>query len=371
MLLNRLMVITLSAMLFLGYLLLPVGTTAKPLDQVIEGARKEGTVSAKLRVTIAPKSMKRLEREIKEKFGVDLKIICEPGTSMPKDAAVAIMEYKTGVTPSFDLMHFHSGHILGTLQTAPGIFETVDWKSLFTEDTNPEVLAENATGPSYFSGGQGLLYNPTKISAAEVPKVLGDLSDPKWKGKVGIMGYTGSWARWAFVKGKDKIFSELRAILKNDALRGRYMDLFNRYMLGEIWMMVTKANYIQMAQDKGLPAAFQSLDYLDVRETQLVIRKGAKHPNAARLVAVYLASPAGAKFMLEEGAAGTLFYPGNYEHDILSQTKKQGIPIIFTERDMKILEFEASKEVKQWEKEVKLIFDTGGGKIQTKKKKTK
>ncbi|MDP2647467.1 MAG: extracellular solute-binding protein [Desulfobacterales bacterium] len=365
------LLIVLSVSLVLGFVLSAGISSAKPLDQVIEGAKNEGTVTAKLKTTLSVHSMKRLEREIKEKFGVDLNIIFSPSGSMGKDAAQAIMEQKAGATPSYDLESFHSGHISDAMNNAPGIFEIVNWKSLITEDTNPDVLSEQPiVSPSYYSGGQGLLYNPDKISGAEVPKTLNDLADPKWKGKVGIWRSTDAWSRWAFVLGKEKAFSELRAIIRNNSIQGRYADLFNRYMLGEIWMALTKASYMTEAQTKGMPAAWQSLDYLDVRETVLVVRKGARHPNAAKLVALYLVTPAGAKFMLEEGSAGTLFYPGNYEHEVLSQTKKQGVRIIYTEREPKILEFEASKENSRWKKEVKLILDTGGGKIQKKKKKT-
>jgi ABC-type Fe3+ transport system substrate-binding protein len=61
-----------------------------------------------------------------------------------------------------------------------------------------------------------------------------DLADPQWRGKVGVANYTSNWAELAFIRGKDKTFSELKAILKNKAIQGRYVDLLNRYLLGEI-----------------------------------------------------------------------------------------------------------------------------------------
>lgn len=47
--------------------------SADTLTQIIEGAKKEGTVTLRLRSGYNEKSMARLEREVKEKFGVDLK----------------------------------------------------------------------------------------------------------------------------------------------------------------------------------------------------------------------------------------------------------------------------------------------------------
>ena len=91
-------------------------------------------------------------------------------------------------------------------------------------------------------------------------------------------------------------------------IQGRYVDLYNRYLLDEISMAFTSDNYFKMALDKGVQAAWQSLDYADVREYFLVVRKGARRPSAAKLVAIYLASPEGARFTLEEAKAGNLYW---------------------------------------------------------------
>jgi len=57
---------------------------------------------------------------------------------------------------------------------------------------------------------------------------------------------------------------------------------------------------------------------------------------------------------------GTLYYPGNYEHDIRLQNQKQGIPDVFGDRKTDLLEFYTSKEASQLEKEIGLILQTGG-----------
>ena len=114
-----------------------------------------------------------------------------------------------------------------------------------------------------------------------------------------------------------------------------------------------------MAKDKGMPAAWQSMEISEVQNFSFSVRKGAKHPNAAKLVALYLASPQGAKFTLEESGAGNMYYPGNYEHDIAVQDKKQGIREVFPEKDPKIIKFKRSEEYRRLEKELKLILAGG------------
>src|SRR5512139_1351197 len=68
----------------------PLAPGPTGLAPVIEGAKKEGVLSAKLVPALTEKSMYRLEREIRQKFGVDLKIKFTPVENMPKDVSEAI-----------------------------------------------------------------------------------------------------------------------------------------------------------------------------------------------------------------------------------------------------------------------------------------
>ncbi len=334
---------------------------AGPLDQIVEGAKKEGTVSVKLRTGLIPKSMQRLEKEIRQRFGADLDIKLTPTDRMAQDLAEAIMEYKAGAAPSYDLMTF-SSHVTQAMKA--GILEKVDWKPLITKETNPEVILEYPLlrgAIIYFTGTQGLMYNPEKVPESAVPKRLSDLADPKWKGRIGTMNSTDAWARWAFYLGKEEVLARIRGMVKNKAIQGRYADLLNRYLLGEISMCLTTSAYLKEAQDKGMPSQWRCLDIADIQDFSAVVTKGAKHPNAAKLVALYLASPEGARFVLEESGAGNIYYPGNYEHDIRLKNKALGISERSPQREVKTLEFLESDEFLRWMKEIKAAFDEAAG----------
>ena len=329
-----------------------------PLSQVIEGAKKEGVVSVKLWVGVTPKSIGRLEREIKERFGVDLKVKFTPVVSMPKDLSDAIMEQKAGTTPSYDLLTLGPEHVVTGLKA--GIFEKVEWSSLLTKDVSPDVVVNlspyGEVGLSCFTSLTGLLYNPTKVPSSEVPKSLDDLAAPKWKGKIGILNYPASWAVRAHVLGKDKVLSNIRALLKNGAIQGVYADIYNRYMLGEISLAFIGNSFFKMAQDKGMPAAWQNIDYVEEESRPLVLQKRVLNPNAAKLVSIYLCSSQGAKFMLEESGAGNACYPGNFTHDIRMQGKEQGMRIISKDKEMDFFE---TPDYAKWMQEIKLILETG------------
>ncbi len=364
---KRFMSVSLSVVLALAFVFPLWAAPVDPLGAIIEGAKKEGTVSAMLRTGFTPKSMERLAREIKEKFGVGLNIRFTPNYNMPKELGLAIMEYKTGSPPTYDVMNFMSSHI--TQGIKEGVLEKVNWESLLIPGTPRNVLLGsppqddrlNGYGLINNTGRFGVMYNPKRVSPQEFPKTLGGLADPKWKGKVAVFNYPNSWVRMAFVQGKEKIFSNLRAILKNEAIQGAYADEYNRFLLGEVWLALLNTVYFKMAVDKGVPAAWQGIDPVDITHFSLVVRKGTKHPNAARLIALYLSSPEGSRFTLEESGAGNYLIPGNFEYDIHQQEVKQGLRHVTAEQ-REVVDFEFSKEFSQWEKEIKLIFDTGGEK---------
>ena len=358
---KKLISTTLGVANVLGLVLSAGAAPAGPLSQVIEGAKKEGTVTAKLVPGFSQKTMPRLEKEIKDKYGVDLTIKFTGSTRFVNDVSEAIMEEKAGAIPSYDLLTL-SNHIAAANQA--GVLEKVDWKPLLSEGTNPNVVHDHPLmrgGIVYDTAFFGLMYNSEKVKANEVPKTLADLANPKWKGRVGVMNTTTNWLRWSVVLGKDKVLSALQSILKNGAIQGAYVDLLNRYLLGEIWFCTISSEFIKNARAKGMPTAWQTLDFADVTEFALVVRKGARHPNAAKLVALYLASPEGVKLGIEEAKYGTLHYPGNHEHDIRAQNQKQGIPEVFSERKTEILEFYTSEEGRQLTKEITLLLQTGGG----------
>jgi iron(III) transport system substrate-binding protein len=348
--------------LILAVAALPLaGAYGAPLDEIIKGAKKEGALSAKIK-SINPKSLGRLRSEIRDRFGVDLDIQASATHGMPKEYVQAAMEHQAGAPPTYDLHTFISTQVVQGMRD--GVLERVDWAPLITKDTDPGVIFKHPAlrgAIVYFNGHAGLMYNTDKVPASEVPKKLSDLGDPKWKGKVGIFRYSASWARWAFILGEEKTLSDLRAILKNKAITGRYADIYNRFALGEVWFVFIGSAHLKAALDAGIPAAWQSLDFAERQNFSASVRTGARNPNAAKLLAVYLASPAGAKYCWEELKIGNLFYPGNLEHKISEEAARQGIPEHSMGSFPGCIDFHLSKDGPALEKKIKLIIQTGGG----------
>jgi ABC-type Fe3+ transport system substrate-binding protein len=335
-----------------------------PLAQVIEGAKKEGTVSVKLKSGINQASISRLEKEVREKFGVSLQIQFAPSENMLKELSQAIMEQKAGAPPTSDLLTLEPAIAADGIKA--GVLEKVNWEALLPEGvlrnailgTPPQDERLYGYGLIAYSGRIGLMYNPEKVAARDVPKTFIGLADPKWKGRTALFTYVDAWALRAFAEGnKEKMMNDLRAVLKNGAVRGRYADEYNRYLLGEVWLAFISTSHYKLAMDKGAPVAWQSIEPVQLQEYSMVLTKGMRHPNAAKLVALYLAGPEGAKFVLEEGGAGNYLYPGNFEYDLHQQEIKQGLRN-FSSSQSRIADFVRSEDYGKWTKDFQLLFDT-------------
>ncbi len=332
-------------------------------SSIIEGARKEGTVSLYFNnAFLDPRFLPRLTKEISDQYGADLNIRITPTQSGPRTASQLIAEKKAGKAPDYDLITTTLTSTLPLLNE--GIVTKVDWKSLITKDTNPDATIEYANFgfPVASNTGQGgIMYNPTKVSTDKIPKSMSDLANPIWKGRVGIFNLSGPLARYLLViskqvGGMDKAFDVLRAIIKNDAFIAETSQLISRYVLGELWICVLQDFAVLQAKEKAVPAEYKLMGPYDITETILVLPLGAPHPNAAKLISIHIASPSGAKLVWETTHEGNYLYSGNAVYDMAQAAKKEGLPIVYSSRDKESLENMISPEYAQLQKDVTLIL---------------
>jgi hypothetical protein len=334
------------------------------LQEIIDGAKDEGTRTMIHLDLLTPEGIDRLEDEINDMFGVELDIQYVPSGSMPADLSQAIMEHEKGMTPTYDFHRFSPDHALAGLQE--DIFEIVDWASLITSDTNPEaVMGGTYDGLLVIDTDfQGLVYNPDKISAEEAPTSLYDLADPKWKDDFAVFRYSGSWTRRAFLmgggteEGKDEILDLIRQILDNGAIQGTYSDELNRYLIGEVSMMLVSSKYLVSAREAGVSAEWNHLDYAEPRRTMACIRANAAHPNAAKLVALFCATPQGAIWTLEEAGADSFLYGSGWQGELFEQAVERDLEIIYR-TNAELVTFETSDYYDDWKSEVSAVLKGG------------
>ncbi|MBI4322442.1 MAG: extracellular solute-binding protein [Chloroflexi bacterium] len=320
------------------------------LAQLIEAAKKEGQISVSLTPNLTGKGMERLRGEIRETYGVDLNITYEPSSSYPALAAKAIAEHKAGATSTFDLMQSSDANLSDMV--AAGIVQKSDWQPLVAEGTAPEMVQWDGHALVIYTGHVGLIYNPRLIPAAEVPKSFSNLADPKWRGKLAILSYTSTYMSHVFLGSADGLLNDLRAIMKNQPLVDTYARITTRYLAGEYPLAMMGSMYYEDIRRKNYPVEWKSIDFSRVSVHALVVLKNAAHPNAAKLMAVFIASPKGQKLIQEEASGGSFFYPGNYEYDIHQQDQKAGLLLFNNQQYPGAKEYLLSDKAKQIEKQI-------------------
>ncbi|MBI4318561.1 MAG: ABC transporter substrate-binding protein [Chloroflexi bacterium] len=323
--------------------------TSSALAQLVEAAKKEGKVSVALQSPLIGEPVKEIREGIKKNYGVDLQIEAVPSSSYPTLIAKAISEYKAGVAPSVDMIPTSDASTILGVQA--GAAEKVDWAPLLAAGTPREVIKGDGHVLNTFTSHIGMIYNPKAIPAAEVPKSFADLGNPKWKGKIAMFNYYNLYVDFAFVQGPERFLENLRAIAKNDPVLGTYDNGRTRFFTGEYPLLLTQSATMVEAKAAGVAAEWVSLGMSALGNHNLMVLKGTKVPNAAKLLAVFLAGPDGHKIYTKTGR-GSLLYPGNAEFEINQQDVKAGLRIFSWETTPGMVEFYNSDKGKQVEKDI-------------------
>jgi putative spermidine/putrescine transport system substrate-binding protein len=141
-----------------------------------------------------------------------------------------------------------------------GLLETLDETSVPNLRYLRPDLKSNVFIPHIYSA-QVLAYNPQTVS--DPPKTFGDLLDPKWKGKVGIIGQNSFWAMMGasmFTSGNPSDFDKAKDYMLKLNANGLRLypstdSLAPAFKSGEIDVGIVWQARIFMWQNAGFPVA--------------------------------------------------------------------------------------------------------------------
>lgn len=133
----------------------------------------------------------------------------------------------------------------------------------------------------------GIGYNTEKVKAADLPKTWEDLTQPKWKGKIGLGDRPQLWAQQLWkVWGPERTTDFLKKLFANDPQRRKEgLDASaNLLGAGEYDLLIPAAPYrIQDVKGKGAPVGWFSPEPLSIAVSEMVILNGGPNPNAAKV----------------------------------------------------------------------------------------
>lgn len=261
----------------------------KSLAEITERAKKEPPV--RLAVTWRKKLRRALAKAYEEKYGLKFKATRVRGLASRE----RILNEAIAGMVSYDLVNV-SGELREQYVKAK-VITAVPWAELFPK-LNKALIGPNGYFLAASFSKYGIVYNTNLVKGDDVPKTWADCLDPKWKGQVAVMtrprAYTALWSAW----GKDESLKFHRALKANEPVwSGGNTATATQIAAGEQPIgcgLGYHAVINAKRRDPTAPLAFAMPETLPIQIGEgLALMSAAKSPNAAVLLAGFLASKEG------------------------------------------------------------------------------
>ena len=259
---------------------------ADSLEEVIAGAKKEGSVS--LYEGKQAQAWAKIMAAFQERYPFV--------TSYDQERLVAgatvtrvITEARAGVWNA-DIVA--SGTVqMGDLASR-GLLQPVDWKALGIPEKS--VFDRYTTVGSMFAYVIG--YNTDLVKGTDIPKEWDDVLHSKWKGQGSWWFNPQPWATLAGVWGEGRAVNFLDRLLAQDWRLSRSAATVSAWLSsGESPIGIVVLHRMKVAQSKGAPVGWTFADPVPVQLITYGVLKEAKNPNTAKLLIHWLTTPEGAK----------------------------------------------------------------------------
>lgn len=261
----------------------------KTLDEVTALAKKERTVQVANSWRGA--ALTEVAKGFKKQHGLALKQTYVGGI----DTRERILSEALAGLVEYDLVNV-SGELRPQYIKA-GIIERLEWSQLF-----PAVQPTNVDPGGYFLAAgmsrYGIIYNTKLVSGDKAPRRWEDCLDPVWKGKMAVYtrprAFTGLWPLW----GEEKSLAFHRKLRNNGPIwTADQTGTAAKLAAGEYSFVCGLPYHTFLTiktRDKTAPIAFVTPTELPIQVGEaFAVMKRAKNPNAAILLAGYLASAEG------------------------------------------------------------------------------
>lgn len=174
-------------------------------------------------------------------------------------------------------------------------------KSPYQKDLIPEAIPAHHEWTGTRLNVFVQAYNTSAVNKADLPKTWEDLTDPKWKDKIGIEQADYDWlAGEASVMGEQKMVEVFRKMVNTNGISVRkgHTLLTQLVVSGEVPLALTVYNYkAEQFKKKGAPIDWFSIGPAIARPNGIAVAKKAPHPHAAVLFYDFEIGPDGQKVL--------------------------------------------------------------------------
>lgn len=183
-------------------------------------------------------------------------------------------------------------------------------------------------------------YNTKLVKKEELPKTWEDLTNPKWKGRLGIEAEDSDWLAGIFGEiGEERGKKVFQQIVKTNGISNRkgHTLLTQLVASGEVPLSLTVYNYkAEQLRREGAPIDWFTIGNAIARPNGVGVARRAPHPNAAILFYDFELSPEGQQIIADRE-----FVPTSTKID----TPLNKVPMTFVDARVSIDEYDKWKNL--------------------------
>lgn len=296
------------------------------MKNLVAAANKEGqlVVSWSANTLGGPQGAKLFEERMAALYGSKVRIKWAPGRPMPEVGNEIAMRFSNGLPSPTDVYYGFSRNMADLLKY--NLFHATPWQDLAPGRLVAPVTEHNNTFVKIQTAYTG--FAVSKKHAPFIPKSLGDLLKPEWKGKIATTSYG---AGFEMLSSKD-LWGAAKTIEWAKQFTGQVSGLLrcsdtDRLLSGEFAALVTDCGGTSTMEaiSDGAP-----LEHVIPPELAIVsyfyvaVPKNASNPNAARMLIVYLLSEEGQKRIGSmRGGMDVHLLPGSRTGDRISKLEAE------------------------------------------------
>lgn len=245
---------------------------------------------------------------------------------MTRDVGKVASQAATGAPLEWDLMVATDAHHASLWLRK--LHKPFDYRSLGVDE---KLIDHDSSSISFVHQYIVPVYNNSMVSPQDAPKSWEDLLQPRWKGKLGVTTATHHFGRLAVGPwGEEKTTAYVKALAQQNPVVGQLGPTYTRLQLGEILVAFSLTDsYIYLAKQTGAPvAAADEVQPVIAPSYHVGVLKGAQHPNAAHLFAIFMTTPESQQIWERTVGVSSALIPGTAYY-----RKAQGKQMIYMSKD--------------------------------------
>jgi iron(III) transport system substrate-binding protein len=174
---------------------------------------------------------------------------------------------------------------------------------------------DGVLSPAYRLTPLSILYNTRSVRAQDVPKSVGELGDPRWRGKVVLADPTVNVIPATWLLGlRRQLGTQWRTFVEqlaaNATLVESVLEVAQKVVAGEYPLGVSFIKYVHLFGKEGAPLDYVRLNPVLALPSHVAVGARAAHPAAAGLFVDTLTSRAGLLALAQAGEF--VLVPGVY-----------------------------------------------------------